>query len=272
MADRHIVEPFSYPLIDTHAHLELDPLYGDIDGVMERARAAGIGAIVTVGIDPDDAKRALEVAHRFDNVFVSLGFHPHNAKDVGNGGLTVMDQLARDPKVVAYGEIGLDFFRDHSPHAVQRAVFADQLELAKTLDKPVVIHLRDAYKEGMAMLETAAPFPRGGVIHCFSGDESDADKAVELGFHISIPGTITYKNNDRFRSILQTFPAEGILLETDCPFLAPEPRRGRDNEPSLMVYTARKVAEIRGVDEREIARLTTKNAIEFFGLPRGIAA
>jgi len=261
--------PMQKPLlIDTHAHLELEPLVDDPAGVVSRAREAGVEAIVTVGIDLEDVERALEIADRFDSVFACLGFHPHNAKDVRGDGLKKMEQLAGHPKVVGYGEIGLDFFRNRSPQSIQKAVFADQLFLAKSLGKPVVIHLRNAYEEGLDTLEKLGPFPAGGVIHCFSGNEQDAERALRMGFHISVPGTITYKKNEKFRSIVSRLPAEKILLETDCPFLSPEPLRGKTNEPANIVHTARTVAVARDVSFEEIARITTQNAIRFFNLPR----
>jgi len=254
-------------LIDSHAHLELEPLVQDSVGVLKRATEAGIIAIITVGTNISDAEKALEIADRFDKVFVSMGVHPHNAKEVHEGTFTIMEKLSKHPKVVAYGEIGLDFFRNRSPQSVQVSVFADQLELAKKLAKPVVIHLRDAYDQGLEVLEKAGPLDAGGVIHCFSGDQKDADRALKLGFYISIPGTVTYKKNDKLRSILNMVPENRILLETDAPFLTPEPLRGKNNEPALIVHTARKVAEIRKASIEEICRVTTANAIRLFRLP-----
>jgi TatD DNase family protein len=254
-------------LIDSHAHLELEPLVNDPAGVIERAAAVGVIAIVSVGIDISDAEKVLEIAGRFKGVFASLGFHPHNAKDVHDGALSKMEELARRTEVVAYGEIGLDFFRNLAPQSVQTKVFSDQLELAKSLAKPVVIHLRNAHKEGLDILEKAAPFSAGGVIHCFSGDQSDADRALELGFYISIPGTITYKKNERLRAIVRRLPEDRILLETDAPFLAPEPLRGKSNEPAFLAHTAKKVAEIRQVSVQDVSRATTANAIRLFRLP-----
>jgi TatD DNase family protein len=254
-------------LIDSHAHLELEPLANDPAAVVERAAAAGVVAIITVGIDVPDVQAALAIADRFDNVFASVGFHPHNAKDVRDGSLAKMEDLASNPKVVAYGEIGLDFFRNLSPKDRQIAVFTDQLTLAKRLSKPVVIHLRNAYGEGLEMLEKAAPFPAGGVIHCFSGDKQDAQRALAFDFHISIPGTVTYKNNERLRAIVRELPEERLLLETDAPFLAPEPLRGRNNEPAFIVHTAKKVAEVRGVAFEDVARVASSNAIRLFRLP-----
>ncbi|MEJ2715743.1 MAG: TatD family hydrolase [Deltaproteobacteria bacterium] len=254
-------------LVDSHAHLELEPLVNDVDAVVKRAAEAGVAAIITVGIDLDDVQRALEIADRFEQVFASVGFHPHNAKEVSEAALHEMEQSAAHPKVVGYGEIGLDFFRNLSPQSVQKAVFHEQLFLAKSLGRPVVIHLRNAYEQGLTMLEQAAPFPAGGVIHCFSGNEQDAERAIALGFHISIPGTITYKKNEKLRSIVKSLPADRLLVETDCPFLSPEPRRGKTNEPANILYTARKVAEVRIVSLDEVARTTTRNAIRLFHLP-----
>ena len=254
-------------LIDSHAHIELEPLSNKVPEVIARALAIGVIGIITVGIDYDDARAALNIARDNPIVFASIGIHPHNAKGVGDDDLGLMEQLADNPKVVAYGEIGLDFFRNHSPHDVQRGVFEDQIELAKKKNKPLVIHLRDAYAEGLGVLEKKGPYPAGGVIHCFSGDESDVQRALDLGFYISIPGTVTYKKNNQLRSIVSHIPEDRILLETDCPFLSPEPLRGKDNEPSFIIHTARKVAEVRGVEWSDLALLTTNNAIRLFNLP-----
>lgn len=254
-------------LIDSHAHLELEPLVEQTRAVVARAVSAGLIGIITVGIDLEDAQVALAIAQEYDMVFAAVGFHPHNAKDVGDNSLSQMEKLCENPKVVGYGEIGLDFFRNRSPHDRQLEVFEDQIELAKKRNKPIIIHLRDAYGEGLAVLEKHGPYPAGGVIHCFSGDESDARRALDLGFYVSIPGTVTYKKNDKLRAIVATIPDDRVLLETDCPFLSPEPLRGKDNEPAYIVHTARKVAEIRGVDLQSLGLLATQNAIRLFNLP-----
>ncbi|MHC4945254.1 MAG: TatD family hydrolase [Planctomycetota bacterium] len=254
-------------LIDTHAHLELEPLVRDPEGVVSRAFSQGVRGIITVGIDLNNAQTALSIARRFDGVFASMGFHPHNASRVTDSGLEAMERLARHPEVKAYGEIGLDFFRNRSPRAQQESVFAEQLSLAKKLAKPVIIHFRDSYRTGLEMLEAASPFPEGGVIHCFSGSQDDAQRTLDLGFHLSFPGTVTYRKNTELRSIARSLPENRFLLETDCPFLPPEPFRGKVNEPCLMIHTARKLAEIRGISLEEVARLTTENAIRLFHLP-----
>lgn len=259
-----------FPLIDSHAHLELEPLVNDTHNVVDRARKAGLVAIITVGIDIEDSRKAIEISHEFDDVFVSIGFHPHNAQFAGDKDLQTIEDMAVDPKVVGYGEIGLDFFRNRSPKDVQIRIFDEQIKIAQKLNKPVVIHLRDAYNEGLTMLEKAAPFPDSGVIHCFSGTQEDAERALRLGFYISIPGTVTYKKNDQLRSIVSKIPEDRILLETDCPFLSPEPFRGKDNEPSFIVNTARKVSEARGITLEQTCQITTKNAIELFELPPSV--
>lgn len=263
----HDKVPQQVTFIDSHAHLELDPLVKDVPGVLKRAESAGVMVIVTVGIDIDDVNRAISIAEQFGQVFASVGFHPHNASSVDDNSLAAMEIFARHPKVVAYGEIGLDFFRNRSPRDIQIGVFKDQIALAKSLAKPLVIHLRDAYEAGLDMLEKTAPFPDSGVIHCFSGNKEHAERALQLGFSISIPGTITYKKNDALRSIVRELPEDKILLETDCPFLSPEPLRGTDNEPANIVHTARRIAEVCGKTISDVALATSENAIRLFRFP-----
>ncbi|MGB9618365.1 MAG: TatD family hydrolase [Desulfomonilaceae bacterium] len=255
-------------LIDTHAHLQLDPLVRDPAGVVARAQSQGVKWIISVGIELEDSRNMLRIVEQFAHVYACLGFHPHNAVNASDRSLVEMRKLAQHPKVVGYGEIGLDFYRNISPREKQVTAFRDQIALAKDLGLPLVIHLRNAYEEGLSILEEFAPFPRGGVIHCFSGSFQDARRALDLGFHISIPGTITYKKNEAFRDIVKQTPRDRILLETDCPFLAPEPLRGRDNEPAYLIYTARKVAELWDVDMDAAAQITTQNAFSLFGMPQ----
>jgi TatD DNase family protein len=253
--------------IDSHAHVEMEPLYSKRTQIIHRANENHVCAIITVGIDLEDARRAVELTEEFEFVYASIGYHPHNVESLTEDDLIIMRQLADHPKVVGYGEIGLDFFRNWSPRDDQIRLFSLQLSLAKQLNKPVVIHLRDAYDKGLEMLEQEAPFDGGGVIHCFSGTLDDADRALQLGFHISIPGTVTYKKNELLRGIIKKLPPERILLETDCPFLSPEPLRGKDNEPANIIHTASKVAEIYGLPLRQIAETTSINTAQLFRLP-----
>jgi len=260
------ISKFDSKFIDSHAHLSHKPIATDIDGVIKRAAAAGVSDIVTVGIDYDDAKAAIEIAENFDNVFCSIGYHPHNAKSVDDKMLQKMETLAAHPKVVGYGEIGLDFYWNKSPHDKQEQVFFNQLKLAKRLNKPVVIHLRDAYAKGLEMMESLAPYPAKGVIHCFSGNEDDARSALDLGFYISIPGILTFKAAKSLQTIASYLPEDRILLETDCPFLAPIPYRGKVNEPAYMVHTAEKLAQIRGISLDKLANITRENTRKVFNL------
>ncbi len=253
-------------LIDTHAHLQMEPLVQDPYGVISRASSVGVNWIVSVGIDLEDARNMLNIIEKFEQTYACIGYHPHNASLVSDNTLNEMRKLAKHPKIVGYGEIGLDFFRNFSPRDKQLTAFQDQLLVAKDLELPVVIHLRDAYEEGLAILEEFGPFPKGGVIHCFSGSKEDALRTLQLGFYISVPGTITYRKNGMFREIVRELPLQRILLETDCPFLAPEPLRGKHNEPSHLIYTAIKVAELHGADLNTIAEITTRNAFNLFGL------
>ncbi len=254
-------------LVDTHAHLGLDKLYGDAADAVARAESAGVGTIITIGIDLDQGYRALELAGRFPAVRAAAGFHPHNASQANDQTLGEMERLAADPQMVAYGEIGLDFHWDLSPRDVQRSVYREQIDMARRLGKPVIIHLREAYDEGLAMLEAAAPFPNAGVIHCFSGTADDARRALDLGFCLSFPGTVTFKNNDWLREIVASLPEDRILLETDCPFLAPVPLRGKTNEPAFMVHTAQMVADLCwSGDLAQTAVVTTANATRLFAL------
>jgi TatD DNase family protein len=257
-------------LVDTHAHLELDPLAQDSANVVERASRAGVRAIICVGIDLEDAQIAIGIAEQCPGVFTAMGFHPHNADSVDDNKMATMGELAKGTKNVGYGEIGLDFFRNRSTRERQIEVFKDQLSLAKDLSKPVIIHLRDAYEEGLDILEAAAPFNAGGVIHCFSGNRGHAQRALGIGLYISIPGPVTYKKNDELRAIVSEIPDDKLLLETDCPFLAPEPFRGKVNEPALVVHTAQKIGEIKGKSLRAIAEETTANALALFG-PSGLS-
>ncbi|MCL4532084.1 MAG: TatD family hydrolase [Chloroflexi bacterium] len=281
------MQPESVPLapptlVDSHAHLE-DPAFAGEDAVLvERALAAGVGQIVTVGTDLATSRRAVATAARHPAVFAAVGIHPHEAGQLDAGALDELRRLARQPKVVAIGEIGLDFYRDLSPRPVQRAAFAAQLALAGELDLPVVVHDREAHAEIVAALrEFAAGHPGArGVLHCFSGDEGMAREAIELGFYISFAGPLTYANAGRLQRLAAALPLERLLVETDCPYLTPVPLRGKrnvpasadwhwrgDNEPANAALVAEKLAHLRGLGLAEVAAATTANAARLFSLP-----
>ena len=250
-------------LIDSHAHLEVRGFDGDRDEVVARARDAGVAAIVTVGTNVKDCHRAISIAKQYEAVYAAIGIHPHDVKGIEEGAYDTMRKLAKMDKVVAYGEIGLDFFHNHSPRDVQLRRFGEQLELASEVGLPIIIHDRDAHKEILTMLKG---WKHGGVIHCFSGDYDMARQCLNGGFFISVPGTVTFEKADTLRDVVKRVPLERLLVETDAPFLTPHPHRGKRNEPAYVLHTAKKVAEIKGVSLEEAARVTSANVKTLFGI------
>lgn len=253
-------------IVDTHAHLTLDGLREDLPGVLGRARDAGVGAIITVGIDADDSRAAVELARASDGVWATVGVHPHDVRELDDAVLDDLAELARADEVVAWGEIGLDFYRNRSPRELQRKWFREQVERAKQLDLPVVIHDRDAHAETLAVLRETADSGLRGVFHCFSGDRALAREVLGLGFHLSVPGPVTYPKNDELRRVVAEMPLDRLLLETDCPFLAPQPVRGKRNEPAHIVHIAAAVAQVRGLEVADVARITTRASHDLFGV------
>ncbi|HSJ57501.1 MAG TPA: TatD family hydrolase [Anaerolineae bacterium] len=261
-------------LIDTHAHLDFHQFDRDRDAVLQRARQAGVGAIITIGTDVTTSRAAVELAARYEGVFATVGMHPHDAQALDGDALATLRELGRRPKVVAIGEIGLDFYRDRSPRDVQRRAFRAQLAWAAALGKPVVVHDRDAHDDVMSILidwaaglSTTSLAGRAGVLHTFSGDLSMAQRALAAGFYISVSGPVTYKNARHLPDVVRAVPLDRLLVETDCPFLAPEPHRGQRNEPAYVSFVAGRVADLKGVPVDHVARATTENARRLFQLP-----
>ncbi len=251
-------------LIDTHAHLNMEDYDADMEGVLQRALAADVRMIVNIGYDLESSTHAVELAQKHGFLYVAVGVHPHDSDRLTEQGLERLRELSTGKKVVAIGETGLDFYRDLSPRDVQRESFRKQIRLAKEVDLPLVIHLRNAQEEGFSILkrETVAK----GVMHCFSGSLQQAQEAVRLGFYLGFDGPITF-NSPKLISILKEIPKERVLLETDCPYLAPEPHRGKRNEPSYLRFICQKAASELGMSYQELAALTTSNAKNLFGLP-----
>jgi TatD DNase family protein len=259
-------------LVDTHAHLDHPRFDGDREAVLDRAQQAGVAAIVTIGADLASSRQAVELAARHGPVYAAVGMHPHDAKNLDGATLAELRRLGQQPKVVAVGEIGLDFYRDLSPREVQRRAFQAQLAWAAKLGKPVIIHDRDAHQPVMDILVDWAAGLSGshlegrlGVLHTFSGDQLMAERAMELGFYISISGPVTYHNARQLPDIVRTLPLNRLLVETDCPFLAPHPFRGKRNEPAYVRLVAEQVATLKGISLDELARATTANAQRLFG-------
>jgi len=263
----------SATLVDTHAHLDFSKFDTDRPAVVERARAAGVATIVNVGTDLVSSRRAVDLANEYEAVYAAVGVHPHGAKKLDGETLGELRELAQRPKVVAIGEIGLDYYRNLSPPEAQRRAFQAQLAWAAKLGKPVIIHDRDAHDEILealtkwaAGLDNPGLAGRLGVLHTFSGDLEMAERAIDLGFYISISGPVTYQNARQLPEIVRALPLDRLLVETDCPFLAPEPYRGKRNEPAYTRLVAECIAELKGVSFDHLARATTANARRLFGL------
>ncbi|MCP4682937.1 MAG: TatD family hydrolase [Desulfobacterales bacterium] len=238
----------------------------DREDVLNRAVEGGLTHIITVGIDLDSSHKALELAEKYGFIYSTVGYHPHNARECSPRYLDELASMIPDPKIVAWGEIGLDFYRNRSPHEKQHEAFSNQLNIADDLDLPVIIHDREAHDETLKALQKMGKGERKGVIHCFSGDVELAAAFIDLGYYISIPGTVTYKNAERVKKVASSIPLEYILIETDAPFLAPVPKRGKRNEPFFVTFTAQEIARLRDIDIEEVDRQTTKNTKDLFGL------
>jgi TatD DNase family protein len=267
-------------MIDTHCHLEMKEFSPDLDAVITRAKDSGIEAIVTIGSDIGGCRGALELSAKYDFIYAAIGIHPHDARDfspavfsqlkswVADGRLShsAIDScgVENSPKIVAIGELGLDYHYDLSPRTKQREVFETQLGFAKEAGLPVIVHSREAGEETLEILRQSGL--NRGVMHCFSGDIKMAEETLSLGFHISIAGPVTFKNADMLRMVSKAVPDDRLLVETDAPYLAPIPFRGRRNEPSYVIETARCIADLRGVSLEDIDRITTLNAKRLFGI------
>lgn len=249
-------------LIDSHAHLEMREFDSDRNDVIERAELAGVDCMVTVGTNLRLSRKALSIAHQYENIYATVGVHPHDVAKASDKSFDELKALAQDPKVVAYGEIGLDYFRNISPREKQIEMFAKQLELAKGLNLPVIIHDRDAHEETLRMVKASGV--RLGVFHCFSGDWAMARQCIDLGFYISVPGVVTFDKSKVLQEVVRQAPLDAILLETDCPYLTPVPHRGKRNEPSFIIHTAKKVAEIKELPWEDIAQTAARNTRKLF--------
>lgn len=252
-------------LVDTHAHLDFPELSGDLDGVFQRCRESGVGVVVTIGIDEKTSRKAVELSRLYPQVYATVGLHPHGARRLSDRDVDTFARLASDPKVVAFGEMGLDYFRDRQPRPVQRACLEQQLELAVRCGKPAVFHIRDAHEDFLSLVAPYVGRLRPSVLHCFSGDWNIALRCLDMGFYLSIPGTVTYKNAQEQQRVVRMAPLDRLLVETDAPYLTPVPFRGKPNEPSYVRYTAEKIAELRGCSFEEVAQATTRNAERVFG-------
>jgi TatD DNase family protein len=252
-------------LIDTHCHLTFRQLASDIDAVIERSIAASVTSWITVGTDPGHNQKAIELARKYDNMYATVGVHPHDAKEVNDQAIRQLHALAQN---IAIGETGLDFHYDHSPRDKQAEVFASHLQLADELDLPVIIHSREAFDETMKILQQSGPDLKKVVFHCFSGSPEQAKIVLDAGCYISFTGVVTFKNAESIRKAAEIVPIDRLMLETDCPYMSPEPmRKQRINEPALMVHTAKFLADLKQMSLDDFAAAVTATSKAFFNLP-----
>ncbi len=256
-------------LIDTHCHLTFDDLAGDIEAVLQRSKAAGVTGWITVGTDPQHNQKAVELADKFENMYAAIGIHPHDADTVTASTLNQLKELAQNVKVVAIGETGLDFHYNFSKQPAQRRAFVQQLKIAAEFNLPVIIHSRDSFDETMDILKQFGSGLRKIVFHCFSGSPGQAKLILEKGFYISLTGVVTFKNAKLTQEVAKITPTDRLMLETDCPYMSPEPmRKQKINEPALLLHTAKFVAELKEMDLPDFATAITTTSKIFFNLPQ----
>ncbi|WP_165274478.1 TatD family hydrolase [Thermotoga sp. Ku-13t] len=251
-------------LVDTHAHLHFHQFEKDLDQIIKKLDSHKFAFVVNVGIDVEDSKKALALSEKYEKLYCSIGIHPHEAGRAPEDFLHTFEELLKNKKVVAIGECGLDYYRMLSPKELQREVFEKQLKFAKDVDMPLIVHIRDAYEDAYEILSRVGLPTNGGVVHAFSADEEWALKFVELGMYIGIGGPITYPNNHTLRRVVRVVGIENILIETDCPYLAPQPVRGKRNEPIYVRFVVEEIAKILDMDIEDVAETTVKNAEELF--------
>jgi len=251
--------------VDTHSHIQMREFEPDRAVALTRAKAAGIGLMLAVGYHLEASQKAVEAAGRYPQVYASVGIHPHDASGYDDATEETLRSLAKQPKVVAIGEAGLDFFRNRSPHSVQAEAFRRQIRLARELDLPLIVHDREADRDTMQILE--AEGAERVVLHCFSGDLAMAEEAWRRGYYVSIAGPVTYPKNEALRDVVRKANTDRMVLETDCPYLPPQAFRGQRNEPAHLLHTAQEVARLLNMPLIELGRLTSENARRLFRLP-----
>ncbi|WP_417831502.1 TatD family hydrolase [Terasakiella sp.] len=252
-------------LVDSHCHLDFPEFQEDFEAVLARAEEAGVKTMMTICTHVTKFDQVHAIAKAHDNIFCTVGIHPHNADSEPEVTVDQLVQWASDPKVVGFGETGLDYFYEHSPREIQQRQFRTHIEAARKLDLPVIVHTRDAEEDTLAIIEeeyNKAPFR--GLIHCFSASDAFAQRVVSMGFYISISGIVTFKKAEELREAIKNVPVDRLLVETDAPYLAPIPKRGKRNEPAYTAFTAAKVAEIKGLSEEEFAKQSTDNYFTLF--------
>jgi TatD DNase family protein len=250
--------------VDSHCHLEMESFDKDRDKVIERSLKEGLAYLLTVGTEEQYFKKVLEIVEKYDRVYGAIGIHPHESESYSEKIAATIEQYLKHPKIVGYGEVGLDFFKNYSPREAQIKAFREQLSVAKALGFPVIVHSRSAREETLSLLKETYGNNASGVVHCYSYDWSTAKKLLDMGFYISIPGTITYANAKESVEVVRNIPLDRLLAETDAPFLTPVPHRGKRNEPSFVKLTVKKISEIKNRDVEEVASNLSGNFLKVF--------
>lgn len=253
-------------LFDTHVHLNAEQYKEDLVEVIERAQSEGVANMVVVGFDRPTIEKAIALVEKYDFLYAAVGWHPVDAIDMTEADLEWIEELAAHPKVVALGEMGLDYYWDKSPKEIQKEVFRKQIALAKRVKLPIIIHNREATQDIVNILKEEGAKEVGGVMHCFSGSEEIAKECIEMNFYISFGGPVTFKNAKKVKEVAAEIPLDRLLIETDCPYLTPHPFRGKRNEPAHVKLVAEEIALLKNLPFEEIASVTTKNAKKLFGI------
>ncbi|MCO0599351.1 TatD family hydrolase [Peribacillus butanolivorans] len=253
-------------LFDTHVHVNAEQFNEDLEDVIERAQEAGVNNMVVVGFDRPTITRAMELIETYDFMYAAVGWHPVDAIDMTEEDLKWIEELSSHPKVVAIGEMGLDYHWDKSPKAIQMEVFRKQIRLAKKVGLPIIIHNREATADIVNILKEEEASEVGGIMHCFSGSAETAMECIDINFYISLGGPVTFKNAKKPKEVAAAVPLDRLLIETDCPYLAPHPYRGKRNEPSYVKLVAEQIAEIKQLSVEEVSQATTDNAKKLFGI------
>jgi TatD DNase family protein len=255
-------------LIDTHAHIDMENYKDNFDEILVEAKNNGVEKIIIPAVEPPTFSNIIKIAEKYDNIYASVGIHPCSAKEYKDELYQEMLELAKHKKVVAIGETGLDYYWDKSFNELQKEVFEKQISLAKKVNKPIIVHDRDAHGDVLEILKRTNAAEPGVIMHCFSGSREFAKECIREGFYIAIGGVVTFKNAKEIKEIAQIVPADKLLLETDSPYLSPEPHRGKENQPAYVKYVAQKIAELRNISLEELAGITSANAIKVFRLDK----
>lgn len=261
------IEGLSYKmLIDTHAHIDMEDFDADLEEMLQRAKDNGIEKIIIPAVEPSTFDRVIKIAEKYENIYGSVGIHPSEAKTYSEDVYYQMHELAQNKKIVAIGEIGLDYYWDKSFVQLQKEVFERQIELAKKVEKPIIVHDRDAHLDTIEILKKTNAHETGVIMHCFSGSADFAEECVKEGFYIALGGVVTFKNAKKMKEVAKIVPIDKLLIETDSPYLTPEPYRGKRNEPAYVKFAAEEIAKLREMPFEELAQATSANALKIFRL------